>query len=106
VPENIHGAARLVATLWPLQSSLPAAGMGVSARIRNLGTIGSRCQRSRPITGPVHCEALVPAAVSGGDSSVTQAVAGRGGNTLRSPTILTWDWSAISRILPVEANRS
>jgi hypothetical protein len=31
---------------------------------------------------------------------------GGGGNTLRSPTILAWDWSAISRILPVEANSS
>jgi hypothetical protein len=29
-----------------------------------------------------------------------------GWNTSRPPTILAWDWSAISRILPVEANSS
>ena len=59
MPENIHSAARMVAALWPLQLSLPATSMGVGARIRKLGTIGSRCQRSKPITGPVHGGSLV-----------------------------------------------
>jgi hypothetical protein len=31
---------------------------------------------------------------------------GVGWSTSRSPTILAWDWSAISRILPVEADSS
>ena len=31
---------------------------------------------------------------------------GAGWNTSRPPTILAWDWSAISRILPVEADSS
>jgi hypothetical protein len=31
---------------------------------------------------------------------------GAGWNTPRPPTILAWDWSAISRILPVEVNSS
>jgi hypothetical protein len=78
LPKNIHGAARMVATLWPLQLSLQATSMGVGARIRKLGTIGSRCQRRKPITGPVHSEALVLAAVPLCGSSVKQAVAGSG----------------------------
>ena len=78
VPENIYGAASVVAALWPLQPSLPAAGRGAGARIRKLGTIGSRSQRSRPITGPIHGGALVLASVPPGDHSVKQVVAGRG----------------------------
>ena len=78
VPKDIHSAARMVAALRPLQLSLPATGMGVGTRIRKLGTIGSRCQRSRPITGPIHSGALVLVVVSPGDPSVKQAVAGCG----------------------------
>src|SRR5437868_10505347 len=66
----------MVAALWPLQPSLPAASMGVGTRIRKLGTIGSRCQRSKPITRPIHSRALVLAAVPHCDPSVKQAVAG------------------------------
>jgi DNA primase len=78
LPENIHRAARMVAALWPLQLSLPATGMGVGTRIGQLGTIGSRCQRSKPITGPFHRGALVLAAGPLCDSSVKQAVARSG----------------------------
>jgi DNA primase len=78
LPKNIHCAARMVATLWPLQLSLQATSMGVGARIRKLGTIGPRCQRRKPITGPVHSKALVLAAVPLCGSSVKQAVAGGG----------------------------
>ena len=78
VPENIHGAARMVATLWPLQLSLQATSMGIGARIRKLGTIGSRSQRPKPITGPVHSGALVLAALPLCDSCVKQAAAGSG----------------------------
>jgi hypothetical protein len=74
--EDIHCATRMVAALWPLQSWLPAASMGVGAPIPKLGTIGSRCRRSKPITGPIHGGSLVLAAVFPGDSSVKQAVAG------------------------------
>ena len=78
LPKNVHCAARMVATLWPVQLSLQTTSMGVGARIRKLGTIGSRYQRRKPITGPVHSEAVVPAAVSLCDSSVKQAGAGSG----------------------------
>ena len=78
MPENIHGPARMVTALWPLQPSLPTTSMGVGARIAKLGTIGSRRQRSKPITGPVHGGSLVLAAVLPCDSSFKQAVAGSG----------------------------
>jgi DNA primase len=76
VPENIYGAACVVAALWPLQPSLPATGMGVGARIRKLGTIDSRCQRSKPIAGPIHGGSLVLAAVLPCDFFFKQVVAG------------------------------
>jgi hypothetical protein len=78
VPENIHCAARMVAALWSLQPLLPTTSLGVGARIRKLGTIGSRCQRSKPITGPIHGGSLVLAAVLSCDSSFKQAAAGSG----------------------------
>jgi hypothetical protein len=106
LPKNIHCAARMVATLWPLQLSLQATSMGVGARIRKLGTIGPRCQRRKPITGPVHSKALVLAAVPLCGSSVKQLWQGAGWNILCPPTILAWDWSAIRLTLPVEADSS
>jgi hypothetical protein len=51
VQEDFHDSARLVATFWPLQLPLSAAGFGIELPDRQLGAISPSLQGPQSIAG-------------------------------------------------------
>jgi hypothetical protein len=51
VQEDFHYSAHLVATVWPLQLLLSAAGFGVEMPDQQLGTISPLLQGPQPTAG-------------------------------------------------------
>jgi len=58
VQEDFHHSARLVATVWPLQLLLPAAGLGIELSDQQLGAIRPSLQGSQSIAGPIDASAV------------------------------------------------
>jgi DNA primase len=52
VQEDVHGAANLVAAIWPLQLLLSSAGFGIELPDQQLGAISASLQGSQPVAGP------------------------------------------------------
>jgi hypothetical protein len=51
VQEDFHDSAHLVATVWPLQLLLSAAGFGIEMPDHQLGAISPSLQGPQPIAG-------------------------------------------------------
>src|SRR6266704_2412297 len=102
MPKDIHCTARLVAAVRDLQPPLPAKSVGVVAPITGSDLFRtSQTRRGRPDPSTVrrwagrllHWAALLAA-------KLWQAT---GWSASTPPTILAWDWTAIRRILALEA---
>src|SRR2546422_382171 len=104
VPNDLHGAARLVATVGDLQPPLPATSLNLLRRSdsnweRSVPDVADASRSPDPSTVRrwagrlLHWVALLAA-------KLWQAT---GWSASTPPTILAWDWTAIRRILPIEA---
>jgi len=104
VPQDLHGAARLVAAIRDLQPPLPATSLGVVAPIRQyLGTIDSGRRRCIAVTRSIDGATLGRALAARRHSAAAKLWQAVGWSAATLPTILAWDWTAIRRILPIEA---
>src|SRR5689334_2737542 len=78
MPQDFHGAARLVATVRALHPTLPATSMGVAAASgRHLGAIRSRCRRCIAVARPINGETVGGTLAACGNPAGGEALAGR-----------------------------